>query len=85
MIEYIRRLFTYDDWANREVLGGLQALKVAPRSVKLLAHILAAESCGMNACNCRNQPIPYGPISRWSTANWRRKSCPSCGRATCNR
>jgi uncharacterized damage-inducible protein DinB len=44
MIEHIQRLFSYDDWANREVLSSLQALKIAPpRSVKLLAHILSAE------------------------------------------
>jgi uncharacterized damage-inducible protein DinB len=38
-----RRLFRYDDWANREVLTGLEALpEPPPRAVELLAHILAA-------------------------------------------
>ena len=29
MIKYFQRLFSYDDWANRDVLSALQALPVA--------------------------------------------------------
>lgn len=44
MLEYIRRLFAYDDWANGEALRSLQAAGTPPpRSVKIMAHILAAE------------------------------------------
>ncbi|HEV2021037.1 MAG TPA: DinB family protein [Terriglobales bacterium] len=43
-IEHLRRLFAYDDWANRETLRLLRAAEPPPaRSQKLLAHILAAE------------------------------------------
>lgn len=49
MLQYIRRLFAYDDWANREVLARLQAVAVKsggeppPRSLQLLGHIIGAE------------------------------------------
>jgi uncharacterized damage-inducible protein DinB len=39
-----RRWFAYDDWANREVLSALEhASEPPPRSVALIAHIVAAE------------------------------------------
>jgi uncharacterized damage-inducible protein DinB len=62
MIEYLRRLFSYDDWANREVLTSLQALQVAPpRSVKLLAHILSAEKLWYERLQLRKQTYPVWP------------------------
>jgi uncharacterized damage-inducible protein DinB len=62
MIEYIQRLFSYDDWANREVLDSLQALKVAPaRSVKLLAHILSAEKLWYERLQLQKQTYPVWP------------------------
>jgi uncharacterized damage-inducible protein DinB len=40
----LERLFSYDEWANREVLAGLRgAQNKAPRSLLWMAHILAAE------------------------------------------
>jgi uncharacterized damage-inducible protein DinB len=41
---YIARLFTYDHWANREIVDCLSRLERPPeRSLNLLAHILSAE------------------------------------------
>ena len=41
---YLKRLFDYDDWANREVIGALQALPYAPhKAVRLMAHVVAVE------------------------------------------
>lgn len=37
------RLFAYDSWANREVLGSLSANDSSRQSLKLMAHILGAE------------------------------------------
>jgi len=44
MIGYLRRLFGYDDWANREVLTALEGTGDSlPQALRLLAHILSAE------------------------------------------
>ncbi|HXZ39968.1 MAG TPA: DinB family protein [Terriglobales bacterium] len=62
MLGHIRRLFTYDDWANREVLTALQKLKAPPpRSVKLLAHIVAAERLWLERLRLQNQTYPVWP------------------------
>jgi uncharacterized damage-inducible protein DinB len=62
MIEHIQRLFSYDGWANREILRTLQALEVAPpRSVKLLAHILSAEKLWYQRLQLLKQTYPVWP------------------------
>jgi uncharacterized damage-inducible protein DinB len=62
MIEHIRRLFSYDDWANREILSCLQGLPAAPpRSVKLLAHILSAEKLWYERLQLQKQTYPVWP------------------------
>ncbi len=44
MADYLRPLFAYDGWANREVLAALRAEERPPaRAVELLAHIVAAQ------------------------------------------
>ena len=44
MHAHLSRLFAYDDWANREVLAALAKAPAAPpKSLKLLAHIVAVE------------------------------------------
>ena len=43
-IDRLRRLFEYDDWANREVVGALAKAGEAPkRSLGVMAHIVGAE------------------------------------------
>jgi len=62
MIPYFQRLFSYDDWANREVLASLQALKaVPPRSLKFLAHILSAERLWLQRLLVQRQTYPVWP------------------------
>jgi uncharacterized damage-inducible protein DinB len=64
MLEHICNLFSYDDWANREVLGSLLALKAPPeRSVKLLAHILSAEGLWLERLLIQKQTLPVWPLS----------------------
>lgn len=44
LCHHLRKLFTYDDWANREVLDALKKLNSPPsRPLQFLAHIFAAE------------------------------------------
>ena len=65
MLEHIKNLFSYDDWANREVLASLQALNAPPeRSVKLLAHILSAERLWLERLLVHKQTLPVWPLSR---------------------
>ena len=62
MLEHIRNLFSYDDWANREILGSLQALSTPPeRSVKLLAHIVSAERLWLERLLVHQQTLPVWP------------------------
>jgi uncharacterized damage-inducible protein DinB len=62
MIEHFQRLFSYDEWANREVLSGLQALQAPPpRSVKWLAHILSAEKLWYERLQLQKQTYPVWP------------------------
>ncbi|MGH9499480.1 MAG: DinB family protein [Terriglobales bacterium] len=62
MMEYLQRLFCYDDWANREVLSGLQTLEVAPpQPVKWLAHILSAERLWYERLQLQKATNPVWP------------------------
>ena len=62
MMQYLRRLFAYDDWANREVLAALEPLEVPPpRSVKYLAHIVSAERLWLERLRVQKQTYPVWP------------------------
>ena len=61
-LSHFRHLLSYDDWANREVLSGLQRVEIAPpKSVKLLAHIVAAERLWLARMKYEHQPLPVWP------------------------
>jgi uncharacterized damage-inducible protein DinB len=61
-LEYIQRLFSYDDWANREILTALQKTEVPPpRSVRFLAHIVAAERLWLERLRLQKQTYPVWP------------------------
>jgi len=63
MLEHIRSLFSYDDWANREVWSSLQALDAPPaRSIKLLAHIVSAERLWLERLLIQKQTLPVWPL-----------------------
>jgi len=62
MIEHLRRLFTYDDWANREVLASLRkAGASSPRSLDLFGHLLSSEKLWFERLNHQPQTWPVWP------------------------
>jgi uncharacterized damage-inducible protein DinB len=62
MLEHISSLFSYDDWANREVLASLLALDVPPaRSIHLLAHIVSAERLWLERLLVQKQTLAVWP------------------------
>lgn len=53
----MKRLFDYDDWANREEVRHLRALSNPPaRAVKILAHIIGTEWLWLG--RLRREPTP---------------------------
>jgi uncharacterized damage-inducible protein DinB len=62
LIRHFRRQFTYDAWANREVLTAIHAGRAsAPRNLQLLAHILSAELLWLERLRQEPQSQPVWP------------------------
>jgi uncharacterized damage-inducible protein DinB len=61
MIEHIRRLFVYDDWANWEVLGAIRVAGSPLRPLKLMSHILSAERLWFERMKGQRQTFPVWP------------------------
>jgi uncharacterized damage-inducible protein DinB len=62
LLDYLRRQFAYDEWANREVLAAVRASSVpSPRSLQLMAHILSAERLWLERLTGQSQSLPVWP------------------------
>lgn len=61
MLARIRRLFRYDEWANREALGTAGP----PRARRLMAHVFGAEWLWLHRLRREPSPVPVWP--EWST------------------
>ena len=62
MIPYLRKLFAYDEWANREALASLKAADTPPpRSLKLMGHILAAEWLWLGRLTVNQKAVAVWP------------------------
>lgn len=61
MIQHLRRLLRYDSWANRETLGSLSQSSAPPRSMKWMAHIVAAEHLWLARLRRQSAPLPVWP------------------------
>ena len=74
---YLKRLFAYDDWANREVLGSLQALPYAPhKAARLAAHIVAVEFVWLARLKGEPDPAVWPEWNLEHTANQQREIAP---------
>jgi uncharacterized damage-inducible protein DinB len=71
MLGYLREMFAYNDWANREALRSLQEMEYPPeRARKVMAHIVAAELLWMARLQQEKQ----------KTAVWPEFGLDDCGR-----
>jgi uncharacterized damage-inducible protein DinB len=62
VIKHYRRLFAYDEWANREVLASLRAASPPPvRSVGLFSHIISAQRLWLERLRQQPQLLPVWP------------------------
>ena len=62
MLARIRRLFRYDEWANREAL----ASAAPPRALALMAHVLGTEWLWLS--RARREPSPVAVWPAWTAA-----------------
>lgn len=61
LADYLRREFAYDAWANGEVLAAINAAGADAQSVRLMAHILAAERVWLERLRQQPQSVPVWP------------------------
>jgi len=58
------RLFTYDDWANRECLAAMRAAgSVSANTVGRMAHILSAQKLWLERISKQPQTMPVWPTA----------------------
>jgi uncharacterized damage-inducible protein DinB len=62
LLEYLRRQFVYDAWANREVLSAIRSSGGDSHgAVRLMAHILSAEGLWLERLKGEPQSSPVWP------------------------
>ena len=62
--EYFLRMFSYDDWANREFLSALRPRATPqPKALRLIAHILSAQKLWLERMQGVHQSVAVWPAS----------------------
>jgi uncharacterized damage-inducible protein DinB len=62
LLDYFRRQFTYDSWANQEVLAVMRGSQAGiRRSLELFAHIFSAERLWLERIQRQAQSLPVWP------------------------
>jgi uncharacterized damage-inducible protein DinB len=62
LLQHYRQLVSYDEWANLEMIDSLRAAGSPPaRSLKLLAHVVAAEHVWLARLLQKQSPFPVWP------------------------
>ena len=64
LLDYFRRQFAYDSWANQEVLAAMRASQSGlSRSLQMFAHVLSAERLWLERIRQQEQTLPVWPES----------------------
>ena len=75
-MDYLKKLFSYDRWANAEYVRALTASQQQnERAVRLLSHIVAAQMLWMDRIRNRDARAPVWP-------EWSLKACASQSEAS---
>lgn len=62
LIDYFRRQFAYDSWANQEVIAAMRLSQSGiSRSLELCAHLLSAERLWLERIRQKPQSLPVWP------------------------
>ncbi len=62
LADYIRRDFSYNSWANAEVIKAVESVGASdPRSLQLMSHIAAAERLWLERLKQQAQSLPVWP------------------------
>lgn len=62
LLAHFRRLFSFDGWANQEVIRSMKSAEPLPaKSVSWLAHIIAAERIWWDRLQVKPQAVPVWP------------------------
>jgi uncharacterized damage-inducible protein DinB len=62
LVDYFRRQFAYDEWANREALAVLRKqANSSARPLQLMSHILSAERLWLERLTQQPQSLPVWP------------------------
>ena len=85
LVDYLRRQFTYNEWANREVLSSISSHGPDERSLQLVGHIISAEILWLERLRQQAQSMRVWPAidlgeceakSREIAASWREYLAP---------
>jgi len=61
-LQQLRRLYSYDEWANQEVLKAFRSAGNPPqRSLSLMAHVLSAQRLWLERLQQQTQSYPIWP------------------------
>lgn len=63
LVKHLERMYAYDDWANREVIGNLRraSARASPRSLRLMNHVVGAELLWLARLENRKAPLAVWP------------------------